>query len=282
MDELIGTFIRAHFTEELVQEIYKSFGVFGLFNYGDAFEAFDGILNTEESDDSGMLTDLFMVTLHKQLDFLLEQHTLKLNEDATLEHKNEILRGLYMIQDLTDYTPISLVLESDASIEEKVCRVIEDVTMYDETLVASLLESYRLSFIENLKTFVYQKEAEKQDGSSNTILATINKNLKVYQKLFGMSEFVRVMLESEILPAQSFKDYLALVKDEVVTGNLEETALRVFWILLLSSDGTENPLVAFREYSQDILDSVDKVTKVDQMLLSYIGKFQELKKAMYA
>lgn len=280
MDELLGTFIRAHFSEELVEEIYRSFGVFGLFNYGEGIEAFDGLLNMEEMDDASAMTDSFTVLLHKQLDYLLEHHTLKLNDSASIENKNEILRGLYTLQYLVDYQPILRILESDADVEEKVCRILDELTEYDESFVMSIIESYRASFIESLKAFVYGLGVDKDKDV--TPIGTVGKHLRIYNQLFGQSEFVQAMVEAELLPAQEFKDYLPFLKEELVDPNsIEETTLRIYWLLLMSSDGTTNPLVVFREHSQDILTNIDRVTQVEQRLLSFIGRFEELKKALH-
>lgn len=279
MDELLGTFIRTNFTEELVEEIYKSFGIFGLFNHGDGFEAFDGLLNMEEVDDASALSDTFIDILNKQLDYLLEHHTLKLSDEATIEHKNEVLRGLYMLQYLVDYNPITLTLESECSNEVKICRILEDLTSYDESFIMSILEGYRDSFVQHLKEFVYSKEAEA--GSDDSPVATVGKHLKVYHALFGVDEFSQAMVDAKLLPAQSFKDYLPFLSEElVVQGSVEDTAKRIYWLLLMSSDGTENPLMVFREHSLDILSNVDVVTKVEQRLLSFIGRFEELKKVL--
>ena len=280
MDELIGTFIRAHFSQELVEEIYRSFGVFGLFNYGEGFEAFDGMLNMEEMDDASVLTDAFIDLLHKQLDYLLEHHTLKLNDSATIEQKNEILRGLYTLQYLLDYQPILRILESDADVEEKVCRILDELTEYDESLIMNLIESYRSSFIDNLKAFVYGLEVDKEQNA--TPIGAVGKHLRIYNQLFGQNAFVQTMVEAELLPAQEFKDYLPFLKDELVDPNsVEETTLRIYWLLLMSCDGTTNPLVVFREHSQELLTNVDRITQVEQRLLSFIGRFEELKKAVY-
>lgn len=280
MDELLGTFIRAHFSQELVEEIYRSFGVFGLFNYGEGIEAFDGMLNMEEMDDASVLTDAFIDLLHKQLDYLLEHHTLKLNDSATIEQKNEILRGLYTLQYLLDYQPILRILESDADVEEKVCRILDELTDYDESLIMSLIESYRSSFIDNLKAFVYGLEVDKELNA--TPIGAVGKHLRIYNQLFGQNAFVQTMVEAELLPAQEFKDYLPFLKDELVDPNsVEETTLRIYWLLLMSCDGTTNPLVVFREHSQELLTNVDRITQVEQRLLSFIGRFEELKKALH-
>lgn len=280
MDDLIDVFVKSHYTEELQEQIYVSLGLFTAFNKQEAFQEIPDILMMESYTETDDMSSQVLGIIIRELDDLIAHHTLALVDDTSIMQKNQILMGLYSLQHLEDYDPVIRALETLMTVEEKVVRVLSIVTELDESVLMSLVLSARESFVELLKKFIYNKE-ELQPEYVPTGVANISVNLKIFDEVFGKPSVVKYLVNTNILPSQEFSEYLTLFGTELIDHNsVLNTALTVFWLLLLSSDGTEKPLQTYRDNSQILFTDIKDITLVEQELVTAIGKFEEFKKVV--
>ena len=278
MDELLATILKTYYSQEALEEVYRSFGLFGLFNYSEALESFDEIINSTDAFSSDYIQDRITVKLYEHLDYLLDHHGMVLTQDATLQDRNEILSALYALQYLENYEPIIRVLECTQEPEVQICRILEQVSGYDESRLHSLLDQYRDTGLKYLREFINAKEmAMEVAHESNDI---IRQNLMLLHTISPFEEFEQAVLGSGLILGVPFASYLPLFEDELVQADdITSSAKRVMFMILISSDGTSAPLKVFNENIAAICKDPTVLSLVSVRFNTLLGKFNETKAA---
>jgi hypothetical protein len=280
MDELLSVFIETYFVEEVQDEIAKSFDLFDYFEYNQAYSGLINIANEHGQISTDDLQDRFTAELHAKLDYIVTQHAIKLVDTTTLSQKNEILTALAHLQKLIDYTPVLRTLETFADDIEQLSSILSEMTYMEEAEVHSLIESVDPSMLRTLKTYAYQREEELE--SSEEPNYNLVENIKIFNEFTQNRGLGSVLLNNGTLPGERFRTYIPFIEDLVVVPNNDAaTALNFLSTLLLSSDGYNATLLAYRKYSFQLLHDLNLVSKVEVKLLDLIGQYTEFKKVHY-
>ncbi len=281
MDELLSVFIETYFSEESQESIHKCFGLFEFYEYNQAFSGFIDIANMHGNVSSDTLKDQFTSELHSKLDYVLEQHTIKMVDTATIENKIEILTSLAHIQNLEDYSGIARTLETFASDEEQLASILSESTLMDETEIMTLISEFSPSLLVTLKKFVEIKEQER--ANANEPHYDVIKNMRLFCQYSSDNTVGAVLSKSGILLGDRFETYLNYTADafeELLQTNKSPDTLAANFlsILYLSVDGLNSPLLVYRKYSLQLLKDLQLVGEVEVKLLEHISKFTEYKK----
>jgi hypothetical protein len=223
------------------------------------------------------MRDMFVDELNVQLNFVLQQHMVKLVDTATVSEKNEILLALAHVQNLEDYTGIIRTLETFESPESQFARVIAELSMLDESKVIELVETLNPRVLEILKTYIYKKEEANE--KAETVDPKQLKQIRFFAQVLGKETLGGQLVASGIRVGEYFETYLDLVQDHVVAENDEVTASNVLSVIYLSVDGLNSPLLVYRKYSYRLLQDIDKVSRVETAILNLIAKLNEYQKA---
>lgn len=277
MDDLIIGYIQDRFTDELQEEIIRSFDLFDFFEYNQAYSGFVDILMNASYESSESTQDKFISELHKKLDYVLQQHTIVTVEDTDIWTKNELLTALGRLQHLEDYSAVIHTLESMVSDEEELSIILSDVCALDEQTVMSAISEFNPTVLETLKTYIYQIESER-DVSTERPLKLIE-GLRLFTTEVCKDSIVAKLLQSGLLPGQRFETYLSFVQSDLhVENNTVKTAENILSLLIASSDGYNAPITVYRKYSMQILGNLNLVTEVEVKILGLIAKYSEIKK----
>lgn len=277
MDELLLIFLDTYFTDEYAEEVSKSFDLFDFYEYSQAFSGLIDIANDQGTISTDDLKDRFVLELHVKLDYILQQHTIKLIPEATLTQKNEILTSLGHLQKLEDYTGVIRLLESLENDEEILSTIISDSTLMDKTEVMSIIESFSPSVLTSLKQYIYtQEDSVPKDTPRFDILT----NIKLFSNFVNGNALGVKLVQSGVLVGQRFFEYLTFIKDDIVVKGQEDlTVSNILSLLYISTDGFNSPLLVYRKYSYNILQDLNLVSKIEVKLLEQISKYTEFKKA---
>ena len=235
-------------------------------------------MNTDKMT-SDAVQDQFINELNIKLDYVLQQHTIVLNNDSTISQKNEILTGLARLQHLEDYTGVINTLESLEPDEEQLATILSDVCSLDVSTVMELVESFDPSILEVLKRYIYQKEAENETKVDADL--KLIEGFKVFNEAIGKDNVGTKLLESGVISGQKFETYLPFAEDSIVVErNPDKTAENFLSLLILSIDGYNSPITVYRKYSYQILQNLNTVSDIEVRVLNLISKYSELKKAL--
>lgn len=275
MDELIDSFLESYFTDEFIVEVKRSFSLFDFFEYNQAFAGFVDIISEQGNVTTDDLKDRFVIELQTKLDYILTQHEVKLVEDTTVYQKNEIILALAHLQNLEDYTGIIRCLESNRSDEEQFATIISDTSMLSIEEVLTVLEYINPSTLETLKEFIYAKENEQEQ--SNVIPVDLLTNFKLFHGLNGKNTLGAQLVENGVLMGSRFETYLDYISTDIVTTDINQTALNILSSIYLSIDGYNSPLLVYRKHSFKFIQDLIKTGAVETAILSLIANFSEYK-----
>lgn len=278
MDELIVAFINDSYSDELKQEIYKSFILFDKFEYDLAYQDFIDLLMYTVNMTNDDVRDNFIRILHSKLDYILQQHTIKLVDDVSLEQKNMILDGLYLVQDLEDYTGIIRELESFNTDHEQLATVLADLCSVEQVDILVLIEDFSPVLLTNLKNYIYGKEqlkAQTDVKEHQNIITT----LKLFFKLYGEDNIGHSLIVSNVALNQTMELYLEYSKGAIVVDNDHQTASNILSIIYMTSNGINNPIEVYRNYSSNLIGNLNQISRIEALIIRMVAKINEHKQA---
>lgn len=277
MDELLQIFVEEYFSEDFQQEVNRSFGLFDHFEHNQAYDGMVGIIMNESNLGGDAMRDMFVDELNVQLNFVLEQHMIQLVDIATIYEKNEVLLALAHVQDLEDYTGIIRTLETLESPESQFARVIAELSMLDEGKVMEILKELNPRVLQILKDYIYKKEEARE------VVETVDpkqlKQLRFFAQVLGTDTLGGRLVAGGLRVGERFETYLDLIQDMVVAADEQTTGTNILSVIYLSVDGLNSPLLVFRKYSYRLLQDIDKVSRVETVILNLIAKLNEHQKA---
>lgn len=278
MDILVSEYVNQTFTEEYKQDIFTSFDLFEKFNYLDYEESFIDVINNQSYLTGSDLKDNFVIELNKKLDYVINQHEIYLTDEATVEDKIEVMSALYIFQNLEDYTGIIRMLESFESDYEILSVIISDLCMFTSTRLMTILDSFSPNLLINMKLYINNLETT-QDNQDERADSKILVNLKKYFDFLKEDCLAKYFVRDGIQIGQRFYSYISYCENSIVSSYDEITAKNFLSILLMSSDGYNNPLMVYRKYSYRILQDLNRVSSVETHVIRLLNNFNERKKA---
>lgn len=277
MDELIQVYLESTFTEEFQEEIERSFSLFDAFEYHQAIPPFIDILLNQSNLNTADMQDQFTQQLHEALNYILQQHTIRLSPDATIYQKNEIIRGLAHIQRLEDYTPVIRTLETLESDEYQLATVLSMVSALDTGTLMHLIDFFNPRLLKQLKEYIYNKEdaLPEEERSDKKLVG----HVRFFNHVFGDQNLGSQLIRSQIRIGEMFETYIEYIRDVFVAPSDEQTAINLLSVIYLSGDGYNSPLLVYRKYSHQLLQDLDRTSKIEVEILKHIAKLTEYKKA---
>lgn len=279
MDELLALFMESNYTEELCDEINRTFGLIEFFQYKDAYSGLIDIVTQEGDTDKNAMHDMFIQEIHAKLNYMLKQHTITLINTATIMQKNEILLALAHIQNLEDYTSIILTLESFDPDEEQLASILEGLTMMDQHTIMTLVEEFDKSLLKKLKDYIYLDESRQPHLAK--IHYSLLEHYKLFNKVYGVENVGSQLVMAGMSPGEHFTTYMGYLDDPVIGKTDEATAINMLSLIYLSADGYNSPLLIYRKFSLDVLQDLNLVSKIEVHILNMIAVLAEHKKANY-
>lgn len=271
MDEIIDTYIQGKFSPELGEEIYQLFGLMRVFGYLEPLDRINNLLMRESILEPDAVQDTFTTILDEAQDYLLDKHTIVVNEDASLSLKNAMLRALFQIQNLEDPLPVLRIIESMASDEEKFARIFEHMTTISSTEFISVLTQVRPTATRLLSELLYSQEENQQKAVP--VLTSLRKRLTAYKEVFGINEAVRTILDADVIIGEKFELYLPMFNElrELITDEkmLLETLL---FLLFYSEDGSDHALTVFDQYSDQLVTDLNDSVRINRALSQMVSK----------
>lgn len=257
-------------------EVFRSFSIFNMFEYDEAYKEFFDLLNDDGNKSPDEIYDTFVEEIHKKLDFILKQHTIVLSETVgDYFTKNEILEALYTIQSLEDYEFISRTMESELSDEEKLCSILAEYCSIDQFNLLNCIDEFSPTLLVRIKSMADEYlEDEDEDTEDNS---DIIKNLKLFKECFGEDSLGIKMTTMGIIVGAEFKTYLPFVENDIVAEKIEDTALNILSLLYMTREGLSNPLEAYANNSEYLFQDLTTITEVRQKIIQHLGKFNEFK-----
>ena len=280
MDSLIEQYLDDHFTQELQAELRASCTLFEQYDLRDYQNDLISLLMDQYNQSPEDIYDKFILVIRQKLNVVLQAYNLILSPEASLNQINQILNALYQLQFLEEYNAVLNVLDAELDSEEKFAEIIAQHSTLSPMSILVLIESFDATVLKTLRTYIAQKtglDTVRPEDEQKSLQLLLNK-LKLFRQFLKDQTCLGItMVRQEMLLFRPLKQYLPFVHDAFKTNNPTMLAIDLYSFLLLTEEGRENPLEAFRQYGYLMLDDLDLTMKVDVQLTKLINDFERFK-----
>lgn len=276
MDDIIRLFIETYYTEEIKRELYKSLSLFSLYEHNEARSGLEAIVTQHGLISNEDLVDTFRMEIITQLDYVLKEHTIVVTEEATISHRNEILSGLFLLQDMEDYTGVIRMLESMETDETMLVTILSDVCAIDETELMTIIGDFSPRMLLILKEYIYEKEESK--AQPNPERSDILENYKSFLHVCGKGTPGEALLKGNMLLGSNFAAYHSFVSEDLIVDSDDLTAANILSIIYLTENGWKNPLVHYRFYSEQLIKDLPRISRIDGIIMKLTHAVSEYNK----
>lgn len=276
MKELIDEFIEGVFSDEYIANINRSFSLFEAFEHQNAYMGMVDIILDESVDNLENRADKFTLELIKQLDYVINEHLIKLTEEATVYDKIVVLDALYRLQHLEDYTVIETILSTDDDDIDKLSLILEQICEYDQSYLLTLIESVQTQSMTLLNEYIKSKQNEESIIKPNKYIID---RFKLLVQAYGTEHIGYDLAIAGMGVGYPIDIYLPFVEDLLyIKDDLEQTGLNILSIFYISDIEDNNIITTYRSLSDKILKSVDLSGRVEGVLIKLINRVDEFRK----
>lgn len=278
--EVIQTFTSSNYSLEM-QEVYQdSLALMDAFEYSAIYEQLDDVLFDPESEDPELASLRFHETMVRGIRKVLEEHSIVLFDEVSLNQANKILSSLYLIQAVEDHVPILRILESGQFAEETFGKIVEQLTDLDMGTVMGLVDSEASLLpkaLEGIKQFLMDRDAAIADVPADHSESRLR--MEEYFQACGTDNIAYLLLSSGMMLKQEAVVYYPYVDGGLITDNDEETAKNLLSFFLMSEDTFQMPLESYRKYSESLLHDNARIPRVEEFFMKELAKYEQYKTA---
>jgi hypothetical protein len=279
MDELLLTYIKDNFNDELANEIHISFSLMDKFELKDKYSNLIDILTYVDPFTNNDISDMFLNEINAKLDFIFRENKIELVDNVSLLNKNKLLIALSNLMTLEDYKPVISVLESDEDNDTKLATIISDLCDLYLEQVLLLIDNFDPIILDNLKSDIYERESMEEVKLDDIKFDVLN-NFRYFVKIFGENNLGSILVLHDISIGEDLNYYINYVESSIITDKLEQTALNILSIIYLTIEGYKDPIAEFKNHSLEILNDMKIIGQIEPLIINMVAKVNELKNSI--
>lgn len=244
-----------------IVQIVKDFELEGL------EDTLTAIAMSNEMYDPMDLPSVIYQKTYEYMSYLLQNHEVILNEEATLSHVVVIANSIYRMQNHIDHENVLRITESEGNAEEKFADLVSLVDTVSSSQILAVLQSVSNNYIVALeqlhKAKVSDSEKPELDASHVTQLRALKKFFETIKGVPSEKVLAFSLIVQGLQLGARFKFYYDLVSGKLETEDKNYLAQQLLALLYLGIDSSNNVLVYWRERSDTLLDDSALITQVD-------------------
>lgn len=276
MDLGIDLYIQENYHPDLTAAMVRAFELFGKYDYDDYLDDLQNKLMNVENKHPEETRDGFVDTIQFHQHQICEVQGIQLASNTRIDQANEILEALLLVQDLDDFTPILVIMESDQPALDKFIDIIADHSLLTDNELFELVTSVEEDTVKRL-----YDHASKLQNNKVIVTPYTAEERTLLAKYVKFKEFVQNrdclgfrLLSNNIVINQPFEVYIPLLKEQTDEDNENQAALDILSILYFSQDGSVHPLPTYRKYSNQIILRLPTLMRVDNLINQGVAQFE--------
>lgn len=273
LDEDVVDYIQSTFGDEKADELLRSFELlygFGL-QYPDS--EFVDLISSASNTDPSVLNDRFYYRLVEKLVEIIKQHNITIKKDQPIYLINEFLSGLLLIQYLNDYRDIDYILSSTLPNDEKFAEVIHQVTVLTPLQVLDLIDELQDQTVILLQDFVKMRIGPTI-SKEELPQGLLNKLRSFNEFIEGTETLGRFILDIGMPVGIPIDNYIPYLLKQEQTNTPAQTALNILSVLLLSKEGYNLPIVAYRKIANQLFTDLNQITRIETLISRINSDFE--------
>jgi hypothetical protein len=272
----IESYLKDTFSPETVRLFNKGFTLFDDFLTEDYQSEYLDALMYELAPDTPSVQDRFNIIFIRQLKDLVGAHEITLSEDATVSDYVETLDFLSLVQDWEDCENLTSIIDASISPIDAFCDLFEHIKPDYTDKVHTFVDDVPASLVAKLKGFLEESnkaELVQEEIEEAPDQAFITR-LRILSDFMQAKEFKSYALVAKgTFIGASFKMYFEMLKNELAA--MDQTQFTKEWLFIsyMSKDASVNPMLFFRENSNELIGDILAITAIDIKLSKLIDDF---------
>lgn len=285
-DQELEALIAHSFSPEQQKDLSTALAIFIGFSYGDVFEVLEDVVGMSEDEEAAITQSAVYEHIRRGLFSLCEMHRIHVNTTASIDVMNQILITLLRLPSVEDPVPYLRILESNATTnEEKTASIVAALSELPEVSFLDEVLEVNDKIILNMATLLSKREdaqagQETLDDEMVALQARMVARLKAFFNLFGENATAFELTHSGISVAHPFGLYLPIVAGQIKTDDIDQTALNILSVFLISIDAFEDPGLAYREYSETLLGDATLIGRVEASLIKHVSALRAYEESL--
>lgn len=280
MRQEIEIYIKDTFNEEKTDILVRCFEVFEQYNLEDYDNQFIDLLMEVDYKDQYQAQLEFETLVKNNLLNLCYIQGVNLTDDTELSLICEITHCLLNIQHYEDKKAILDVIGTDFATEEKLCELFQLISPLNvERLLPAFEQVNPGIFVKLREVCAEDINLEHENPDKEEILNRL-KILKQYLAKDDCIGFKLIKRSASI--GLRFEHYFLYIKMKIDDMEIIDVAKELLVLFTMSSDTFRNVIEEFSKRSNNIFTDLDKISKVNSLLVKMCGEFDILFKTYTA
>lgn len=263
MLDILASYLSDAATSELKDAIERAHQVFETIQLPDFESAFEELLQLDGGADHGVTVQAIASLTRDLQTRILAEHMVVLRDDCSIEWCSQFIEGLLLLPQYEDAVTLRRILALNVPTEEVMAELMELVTAYNAAQWLHEIESVSYALIERLRSVL---PPEKNEGSGHLTQDERRMRQVVMSRLLVNSPKytspVLALIAAGMDMGYPFALYAAEIGHEVETLGVEDAALELMLMAILSSDGYHEPVALIKKHLDHFVGDADMATQV--------------------
>ncbi|BDD79877.1 hypothetical protein [Burkholderia phage FLC9] len=259
---------------DLIEKAHDAFDRIGLPDYTPGFEQL--LMINDESDEGDTLGGIMDLT-RSLADNILQQHAIRVMEDASIAVRTEFIDALVDLQNASDHVPdILRIVGQEHSPEELFSELVALVGTNEAEHYLVDLEYVSQALIDKIKERAESMEfgtTEEDDQEREFREERIAKFNRFMHFLLDPELAIAGLVHKGIDAGYPFVLYTNLIGREFEGMDPVLAAQNLLGMAFYSGDGFGQPTQIIKQHLEDLVSDVDVITKIDIALNDNLVRF---------
>lgn len=257
---------------DLIEGAIGAIDGIGLENYKDTYTE---LLMTNETRDAGETILAIHDYTEQVLGQILQEHGIVISDETTILMMTKIVEGIMSLQDYECPQDLLDLIADDATTEENLAVLLQQVTEYYAETYMSVLEFVNPYLIKRLKDNV-QRDSDNQPAEDvNPLEAEQIERLKKYVRfLSGSDNTIIDHVRSGLSLGYPLSTYVRSLGLNIEQMPPKRCAQELIAMALISSDAYQKPDESITTIIDHFISSIDQITQITIAMRDILVRFE--------
>lgn len=264
MLDILSDYLRENAPPELrhtLEAAYEALDRIELPNYEQGFE---DLLMLDDQADQGATLDKIVELTRDILSQLLRQHEITLIHDVSLEMMVVFINGILDIQDYENDKEVIQTCDLDVNPNEKLCELLALVTSKSVEELLCEIEDVNPVLMKRIGELMAERNQPKFSDEELAQVQVYVDRLKAFMNWASLSRLrITDLIKNGMDVGWPFLTYMGIVGRELEEMPVDKAAYELMGMVLVSNDGSNNPQSIIKQYLENYVSDINKITKID-------------------
>ena len=281
IDASIVYYLENNYTDSQQAELFGTLELLQALEYTDVTYKIKDLIFAQDYEPS-TIKDMVYKLIEDTINFIITEHFIFLSSNASLADKNSIVDMILAIQSLEEFFTIKEIIQNEENDNlDKLIEILNTYATITEDRARSIIENVDPIFFRRINKFIREYVDVTNEVSYNDKDKAIIANMQLFIKFMNNVETLGShLLEAGSSVSVNFESHIPFILTHLKEATIEHAIKDIYSILLITRDGSINPLECFRKYSNQLYTNLNTIKDIDNGILRLSSDFNTYKQAL--